>query len=376
MMNSSAKYDVIIVGGGLAGLTCALHLSKHDINILLIEKYKYPHHKVCGEYVSNEVMPYLRSLDVDPFAQGAVEISKFEISDKDGKKLTSELPLGGFGISRYAFDQLLYKKVKDRIDVAFDTAEKITFNEPLFTVRTIENKSYQSKFLVGAFGKRSLLDIVLNRKFIQQGSPWLGVKAHYEYNVPRDTIALHNFDGGYCGLAQVETGAVNACYLTTFRSFQRYGCIDAFQKKVLSQNPHLDDFFKNSKLLFDKPLTISQISFEKKQPVLAHIFMIGDSAGLIHPLCGNGMAMAIHSAKLFSELFLETFQRDDFQRERLEVMYTRKWEESFTKRLQAGRLIQNFLLHPATANIGLKLARAFPSILPRIIKKTHGDLLI
>lgn len=375
-MNSSTKYDIIIIGGGLAGLTCALHLSKHEIKILLIEKCEFPHHKVCGEYVSNEVMPYLRSLDIDPFAKGAVEISKFEISHKDGKKIASELPLGGFGISRYAFDELLYQRVKDRIDVVFETAEKVTFNDQLFTVRTTDSNSYQGKFLVGAFGKRSLLDIVLNRKFIQHRSLWLGVKAHYEYKIPRDTVALHNFDGGYCGLSQVETGAVNACYLTTFRSFQRYGSIDAFQKKVLSQNPHLDHFFKNAKLLFDKPLTISQISFEKKQPVEAHIFMIGDSAGLIHPLCGNGMAMAIHSAKMFSELFLETFRQSDFQRERLEAIYTRKWEETFTKRLQAGRLIQNFLLHPATANIGLKLARAFPSILPRIIKKTHGDLFI
>ncbi|RLD28149.1 MAG: FAD-dependent oxidoreductase [Bacteroidetes bacterium] len=375
-MNSSAKYDVIIVGGGLAGLTCALHLSKHDIKILLIEKYEYPHHKVCGEYVSNEVLPYLRSLGIDPFTRGAVEISKFEISNKDGKKVTSELPLGGFGISRYAFDQLLYEKLKDSIDVVFETAEKLTFNDRLFTVRTIDNKSYHGKFLVGAFGKRSLLDIVLNRKFIRQRSTWLGVKAHYEYNISRDTVALHNFDGGYCGLSQVETGAVNACYLTTFRSFQRCGSIDAFQKKILSQNPHLDHFFKNAKLLFEKPLTISQISFEKKKPVEAHIFMIGDSAGLIHPLCGNGMAMAIHSAKLFSELFLKTFQQNDFQRERLEVMYKRKWEESFTRRLQTGRMIQNLLLHPASANIGLKLARAFPSVIPKIIKKTHGDLLI
>lgn len=375
-MNSSVKYDVIIVGGGLAGLTCALHLSKHDIRILLIEKYEYPHHKVCGEYVSNEVVPYLRSLGIDPFTLGAVEISNFEISDRDGKKVVSELPLGGFGISRYAFDQLLYEKVKDSIDVVFETAEKITFNDQLFTVRTIDNKSHQSNFLVGAFGKRSLLDIVLNRKFIRLKSPWLGVKAHYEYNIPSDTVALHNFDGGYCGLSKVETGAVNACYLTTFKSFRRFGSIDTFQREVLSQNPHLDDFFKNAKLLFEKPLTISQISFEKKKPVEAHIFMIGDSAGLIHPLCGNGMAMAIHSAKLFSELFLETFQQSDFQRERLEVMYTRKWEETFTRRLLAGRLIQNFLLHPATTNIGLKLAQAFPSILPGIIKKTHGDLFI
>jgi len=375
-MNSSAKYDVLIVGGGLAGLTCALHLSKHDIKILLIEKYEYPHHKICGEYVSNEVVPYLRSLGIDPFARGAVKISKFEISNKDGKKVASDLPLGGFGISRYAFDQLLYEQLKDRIEVVFETAEKVTFNDELFTVRTIDNKNYQSKFLVGAFGKRSLLDIVLNRKFIQQKSPWLGVKAHYEYDISRDTVALHSFDGGYCGLSQVETGAVNACYLTTFKSFQRFGSIAAFQKNVLSENPHLNDFFKNAKLLFDKPLTISQISFEKKPPVEAHIFMIGDSAGLIHPLCGNGMAMAIHSAKLFSELFLESFQQSDFQREKLEAKYTRKWEETFARRLQAGRLIQNFLLHPATANIGLKLVRAVPSIIPKIIKKTHGDLLV
>ena len=132
----------------------------------------------------------------------------------------------------------------------------------------------------------------------------------------------------------------------------------------------------NAKFLFEKPLTISQISFEKKKPVEAHIFMIGDSAGLIHPLCGNGMAMAIHSAKLFCELFLRAFQQSDFHRERLEALYTRKWEETFTKRLQTGRLIQNLLLHPATANMGLKLARAFPSILPKIIKRTHGNLLI
>jgi len=375
-MGFSKTYDVIIVGGGLAGLTAALHLSQEGIQTLLIEKYKYPHHKVCGEYISNEVMPYLRSLGVDPFEKGAVEISKFEISSKEGKKVTTQLPLGGFGISRYAMDLLLYDLVKERVDVTFATAERVSFQNNQFSVQTTNRDEYHGKFVLGAFGKRSLLDTTLDRKFMQQKSPWLAVKAHYAVNIPDELVALHNFEGGYCGLSHIETGAVNACYLTSYKSFKRVGSIPGFQKEIMSQNPHLKTFFEHAKLLFEKPLTISQISFEKKLPIVDHIFMIGDSAGLIHPLCGNGMAMAIHGAKLFSELFLQAFRQEQFDREDLEKAYQMKWEETFTSRLQAGRRIQKLLLHPTTAHLGLKMVQTFPSILPKIIKRTHGELLI
>jgi hypothetical protein len=65
--------------------------------------------------------------------------------------------------------------------------------------------------------------------------------------------------------------------------------------------------FKNAVIQFEKPLTISQVSFEEKK-CENHIIMIGD-AGLIHPLCGNGMAMAIHSAKLARKY--NTFSRKE-----------------------------------------------------------------
>ena len=71
-------YDVIIIGGGLAGLTSAIHLSKANHSVLLIEKNEYPKHKVCGEYVSNEVLPYLDFLGFNPFEFGAKRISKLK----------------------------------------------------------------------------------------------------------------------------------------------------------------------------------------------------------------------------------------------------------------------------------------------------------
>ena len=55
---------VLIIGGGLAGLTAAIHLRKLNIPVTLIEKNAYPKHKVCGEYISNEVLPYLKWLNI------------------------------------------------------------------------------------------------------------------------------------------------------------------------------------------------------------------------------------------------------------------------------------------------------------------------
>jgi len=372
-MISKSTFDLIIVGGGLAGLTTALDLSRLEISILVIEKHEYPHHRVCGEYISNEVLPYLKELGIDPFDRGAKTIRKFEMSTKDGKLIKAKLPLGGFGISRYAIDYAMYKALNNRVEVVFDTVTKVAFNNDQFEISTQSKASFSAKFVVGAYGKRSNLDLQFQRPFLKSRSPWLGVKAHFIYDFPEDVVALHNFEGGYCGLSQVETGAVNACY---FKSFKPISDIENFQKTIMSKNPYLEDFFSTAKPLFKKPLTISQISFEEKEPVFEHIFMIGDSAGLIHPLCGNGMAMAIHSAKIFSEIFSEAMQGDMQNRTTLEELYIAKWKSTFMNRLKSGRRIQSLLLNPTTTKFGFKLAQLFPSIVPKIIKKTHGQELV
>lgn len=374
-MAQSKMYDIILVGGGLAGLTCALHLSKHDCKVLLIEKQSYPHHKVCGEYISNEVLPYLNTLGVDPLQLGAKKISKFNISSSSGALITTKLPLGGFGMSRFALDQLLFEAVSSHIDVVFDTVETINFSSN-FTVTTLSKLVFEAPFVVGAYGKRSAIDTNLQRPFIKQKSPWLAVKAHYDADFLDDTVELHNFDGGYCGLSRTETNAVNACYLTTYKSFKRFGNIPAFEAAVVTKNPHLKQFFATATPLFEKPLTISQISFEAKQTIKNHIFMIGDSAGVIHPLCGNGMAMAIHSAKIFAETYLAHKNKGTIDRNALEASYTDLWNQIFLKRLETGRNIQKLLLQPTIASIGFSVAKLFPSLVPRIIKKTHGVPLV
>jgi len=78
------KWDVIIVGGGLAGLCSAIHLRKFDIKVLLIEKNKYPFHKVCGEYISNEILPYIKWLGVDIDELKAELIDSLSLTTESG----------------------------------------------------------------------------------------------------------------------------------------------------------------------------------------------------------------------------------------------------------------------------------------------------
>ena len=367
------KKSVIIVGGGLAGLTTAIHLSKMGLKIILIEKNEYPKHKVCGEYISNEVLPYLSFLDLKISDLHPTAITDMEFSTVSGKIIESTLPLGGFGISRYTLDQYLFKKaVENGCTIIKDTVESIIFKNDLFTITTSNNNVHDSKIVIGAFGKRSNIDQQLSRTFMQKQSHWLAVKAHYSGNFPKDLVGLHNFKGGYCGVSKVENDTINICYLADYKTFKKYKNIDDYQENVVFKNPHLKSVFSHSKLLFQKPLTISQVSFEKKQAVENHILMIGDTAGLIHPLCGNGMAMAIHSAKIVSELVIQYYNDQIKTRNELENKYIEQWNFNFEGRLKMGRLLSSILQKPKLSSILMRILIAFPLLLPLIIKKTHG----
>ncbi|OIV40434.1 NAD(P)/FAD-dependent oxidoreductase [Flavobacterium johnsoniae] len=366
------NWDVLIIGGGLAGLTAAIHLSQKKLKVMLIEKSDYPRHKVCGEYISNEILPYLSWLGIDISQLNPTRISKFEFSSADGKNAAAKLPLGGFGISRYTLDHFLYQKaVADNVSILKETVTHISFNNDIFTVMT-SGQTLTAKIVLGAFGKRSNIDQVLNRDFFTKKSPWLAVKAHYYGNLENDLVALHNFKGGYCGVSKVENDIINICYLADYATFKQYKNIEDYQQHVLYKNKHLKSVFENSTLLFDKPLTISQISFDKKQAVENHILMIGDTAGLIHPLCGNGMAMAIHSAKIVSELILDFYADETLSREKLEKNYQKEWKRHFGKRLFMGRILARILTHKNITNMLVSITASFPGLLLAIIKQTHG----
>ena len=299
-----------------------------------------------------------------------------QISTTKGNLIKSELPLGGFGMSRYFLDSLLLKKVRlNGVQVLKDTVESVIFKKDIFTVQTKDSGAFQSKITIGAFGKRSVLDLKMNRKFIKKKSPYLAVKIHVKGDFPEDLIALHNFKGGYCGVSKVENNSINLCYITEYNSFKKYKNITDFHQQVVFKNKHLKKIFKESKSVFKKPLTISQISFENKKPVENHIIMCGDTAGMIHPLCGNGMGMAITSARLASIRILQFLNGEIKTREGLEKQYFKDWNKEFKTRLKTGHFIARLFRSQTISQIAYSILKIIPFLLPKMIQFTHGKYI-
>ena len=141
---TNQNFDVIVIGGGLAGLTSAIHLAKAKFKVLIIEKNSYPKHKVCGEYVSNEVLPYLTYLGFNPLEFGAKQISNFELTTHNNKSIKANLPLGGFGMSRYEMDFQLYQlALKNGVEVIKNSVTEVNFEADNFKTETKSNEIFQ-----------------------------------------------------------------------------------------------------------------------------------------------------------------------------------------------------------------------------------------
>lgn len=363
-------HQIAIVGGGLVGLTSSIELALNGFDVVLFEKEQYPYHKVCGEYVSLESFDYLNRLGINLTQLNLPIIKRLKVSAPNGNSLAHDLPLGGFGISRFALDNLLYQRALD-VGVNVITGCKVlqVENHSLTTTHGLFN----AQLVLGTWGKRSNLDVKLNRSFISSTkrslSNYIGVKYHVVADLPDDIIELHNFKDGYCGISRIEDDKYCMCYLTTGDNLkENHGDIRLMEKMVLYKNPYLSHYFQNFKPLYDEPLAISQISFEGKSIAQNGIIMAGDTAGLITPLCGNGMSMAMHAAHLLSQ----TIIKNGMDETKIITDYGKQWKATFESRLKTGKFIQSVFGHPTITNVVISMLKPFPFLVNRLIKQTHG----
>ena len=245
-------YDCAIIGGGLAGLCLSIQLAKQGHSVVLIEKNKYPFHKVCGEYISMESWDFLESLGLTLSKMNLPIIDTINVSAQNGFKISSPLALGGFGISRYTLDHAL-SNIAAQVGVILlenikATGVKLTNNTYQVSTSTGE---FSAKIVCGSYGKLSPSFIEKNRS--QSKENYIAVKYHIKTTFPDNVIELHNFKDGYCGISKVDNETYCLCYLTTARNLQdNNNDIQQLEKNVLMQNPYLKKYFSDATFLFEK----------------------------------------------------------------------------------------------------------------------------
>lgn len=379
-MTHTDKYDVAIVGAGLAGLALSIQIVRNGKKVVLIEKEKFPFHKVCGEYISMESWDFLISLGVPLEQMNVPVIDRLCVSAQNGSSLSTTLPLGGFGISRFALDSMLAEIAKREGVMLLEgtKVEDVIWQNDSFNIRCKGEVdiTLMATVCTGAFGKRSNLDIKWKRSFLASRDKrlhnYVGIKYHVLSIAEANTITLHNFKDGYCGFSKIDGNKWCLCYMTTANNLKACGNdISRLEREILGKNPKLRQLLSECEALPHFPITISQINFSKKLPVEKGILMLGDAAGTISPLCGNGMSMALHSAKIAASL-LNDFLNGNRSRQEMEREYIRQWHHHFSSRLKVGRMLQRFFGHPRLSNVLIYICKLFPFLIKPLIQKTHG----
>ncbi|WAC15129.1 NAD(P)/FAD-dependent oxidoreductase [Dyadobacter pollutisoli] len=378
METQARTYECAIIGGGLAGLCLSIQLADQGVSVVLFEKNQYPFHKVCGEYISMESHHFLGSLGL-PFEDLNLPIiNQLGVSSEKGFMLNAALQMGGFGISRYSLDGFLSR-------IAAEKGVTILQNCRVTGVNTAEKGDYNidsnqgcytAEIVCGSYGKYTPQFLAQNDLSLHQSAGsanFIGVKYHIKTDLPANRIELHNFKDGYCGVSRVDSDQYCLCYLTTAQNLRENGKdIKTMEGNVLFRNPFLEKYFTESEFIDPNPLAISNVQFERKRTDTNGIFLLGDAAGSITPLCGNGMSMGMRASKLLANELVPYFAKKQSKQRAVEN-YHRAWNEAFSRRITAGYYLQNLLGKRNTTDLALRFLSKTPGLMNRLIALTHGD---
>jgi menaquinone-9 beta-reductase len=374
-------FDTAIVGGGPAGCSAAITLAQRGARVVLFEAKTYPHNKLCGEFLSPECAGLLDELGLTSALRTLqpVPIEIFRLTAPDGTEWQTRLPGIALGLTRKALDAALAERALT-LGVEVRSGTTVTaIRGSLSQSFELETRSNQvrARTVIAAHGKRGPLDRALHRRFLEHPQPFVALKAHFHGPPLPKRIELHAFPGGYCGMSEVETGATNVCFLAHESVFRGAAenppeRLAEFLKWMPAQNARLQAWLSQATQIDEHWLSIGQVPFAGKRPVEGDILMAGDAAGLIAPLAGDGIAIALQSGKLAaacSSKFLEgRLAADELRRH-----YAAEWQRAFTARFRLSRILQTIMLRPSLLEPALRLIQAIPAVGNYLVTHTRSN---
>lgn len=307
----SPRRDAIVIGGGPAGAAAATHLARAGREILLIEREPAAHDKVCGEFLSVEATVLMRALDIDPLRLGAVAIDHVRLCRGDRVSETN-LPFPAMGLSRRRLDEALIARAADT-GATVRRGERViglTRAGNAWSVRTDAGRCESARNVFLATGKRELRG---HRRPAGGQDDLIGLKMHWRRDDARDDrdgsarVDLFLFPGGYGGLDTVEDGALNLCLLVRRSEFARLGKRwDGVLASVMRCCPTVAAALDGAVPCWKRPLAVASIPYGHVDRTKGAdgLYRLGDQFAVIPSFSGDGIAIALHSARCAAEALL------------------------------------------------------------------------
>ena len=357
--------DVIVIGGGPAGCSAAIGLSRLGYNVVLCDQAKFPRDKVCGEFISPAADPILDRLGIlsrietlNPKRLKGVSISSFE-----GEEFSIDYPFQpglaerptSLSVSRKELDSLLVEEAKRagvEVSEQYKVTEFLFEDDCVIGIRGWDgNKtsfSIHAPLVIDAGGRNALS----LKKFQLKEEPVGGVKiamaAHWEgAQTADDYCYMHVSDPGYTGISNVGRDRANVV-LVVDRDSMNGENPDKFYLDTVMKNSQRYKILRNAKCL-ESVRTVESLAFSVKSLPCGGLLMVGDAMGFIDPFTGEGIYLSLRSSEIAVEVAVKALETFNFSRDALNIYEVRRKKE-FDKKFLLSRILQKLICNQFFCN--------------------------
>jgi menaquinone-9 beta-reductase len=361
-------HDLIVIGGGPAGTAASITAARAGATVLVLERGRFPRHKVCGEFVSGEALDLLEGLlgsDHKALLNEAVRIAHARIF-LDGCMLRTATDPPAASIARLNLDAALWSSA---IEAGADARQQTTVHgisgTGPFEVRTSAGE-FESRSVINASGRWSNLNVPVP----PTAEKWIGVKGHFLESSPEPSVDLYFFEGGYCGVSPVHLDSgpakhsrVNACAMVR-------ADIANSLPQVFAQHPALRERSRQWQPL-SEPVSTSPLIFREPDPGGSGIPRVGDAATFVDPFVGDGVSLALRGGTLAAESLIPFYQKRASLKDAIQT-YSRAYQERLAPVFHASSGVRRMLGLPRLVRKPLLLLLGkTPGITRYLVKRTR-----
>src|SRR6266853_5631459 len=355
------NYDLIVVGAGPAGSAAAIMAARNGASVLLLERGRFPRHKVCGEFVSAESLDLLHELLV-PAQRQLISNAPLILRGRifaDGAVLDAEIIPPAASIPRFDLDAALWDSSRrSGVETRDECAVQTVDGDGPFGVVSADG-CYTAKSLINASGRWSNLTSTATRACVT-AERWIGIKAHFREPSAAASVDLYFFEGGYCGVQPIGVASngygtrINAC--TMVRTD-----IATTLSEVLHCHPALLDRGRGWEPLM-QPVTTAPLVFHDSEPLQGQILQVGDAATFVDPFIGDGISLALRSGNL-AAICLQPFSSEKCSLHQAAENYRASYQRELAPVFRASSWLRKMLGWPVMVRKPvLSLLEKSPSI--------------
>lgn len=288
--------DVIIVGAGPGGASAAYQLGKAGLRVCVIEKEVLPRYKPCGGGISLQALAHYFPFSFDPVIESRAQSLSYAYN-QDSIAIPVDQDNLAF-VMRDRFDAYILEHARAEVHQG-QAVQGIEELDDRVGVVTRDGAKYEGRYLIGADGANSIAARAIRRH--SRRRPAAGL----EIETPASPQALRMFAGAPLFIL----GVVNYGYAWVFPKGDHLSVgIAAFQPKPGELQAKVRSLMEGYGIGLDQGVWHGHpipIFSELGKIATRRILLVGDAAGLVDPLTGEGIRLAIKSGFMAADAVLQ-----------------------------------------------------------------------